>query len=118
MELNDALNLDVDSLLVELGEQYIKNSKGIFPVNPKEIYDHGKIMMNIYSLMLQDSICNNSYIFKHIGEQSDEKIIALELLNIIIAAKIGFSPAIITAILVKKGLKIYCHNHWKNNSWN
>lgn len=109
------LEKNLDELLDELGRQVSDKSKDIFPVDPIEAIEYGKFWMNYWANDLQQIVCKNPTIQKYLANDSDEKTIFLEVLNAIISAKFGIAPAVIAAILVKKGLNIYCSDFWKND---
>ena len=114
--IDEVSKSSLDELYQWLSQDLSQSTEGVLPVDPFESILFAKAWVNTKWNEIEDAICSNTKVYDFLSNESDEKTLIFEVSNIIIGYLTGISPIIVSAILVKRGLKMLCKSHWQTQN--
>ena len=110
MEIEEVLTLSEDKLLEQLGKELFPFQA--IPRTPQELQKIGQAWLYSNINIIKDKVCNSENVRSLVERQSDEQDLILVLADFISALSFGISPVVLSALLLKLGIKNLCSNLW------
>ena len=86
--------------------------KEAFPMDPRDLLERGRRLLNARIERVQGAICGNSHLRAFAEGKNDTAEIALEILKYISALAAIVAPVTLSALIAKRGLRNICRAHW------
>ena len=110
--LDQALALSTEELELALGDELARQMLGATPPGPKQKKAVAAAWLASMRVTLREKICPNENLKQLFVENVEIRHLATAVFDLISGLVTGVSPVLVSALLVRQGLKLLCEDYW------